>query len=64
MWMGAPQTEIQRMLPHPHGDRWETGGMQEARWTRKEDWPQIVEVHMKRMNSVSQEAYIFQYIDC
>ena len=29
------------------GDCWGAGGMQEARWIRKQDWPQTAEVHMK-----------------
>ena len=35
------------------------GRMQEARRTKKQDSPQIDEVHMKGMNSVSPEACIF-----
>ena len=30
----------------------------------KQDWPQIAEVHMKEMNSVSPEACIFPYKEC
>ena len=41
MWMRAPQTAIPADTPNPHGDCWEAGGMQEAWWTRKWDWPQI-----------------------
>ena len=63
MWMRAPQTVIQQMLPSPvrHGDHWGTVRMQEARSTRKEDWSQISEVHTKGTNSVSPEAYTFPY---
>ena len=39
-------------------------GMQETRETRKQDWPQIAEVHMKGMDSVSQGACIFPYTEC
>ena len=49
---------------HSHSDCWGVGGMQEARWTRKQDWPQTAEVHVKGMNSVSPEACIFPYIEC
>ena len=63
MWMRAPKTVIQQMLPSParHGDHWETVRMQEVRPTRKQGWPQIPEVHTKGTNSVSPEAYIFPY---
>ena len=33
--------------------------MQEARETRKRDWPQTAEMHLKGMNSVSRDACIF-----
>ena len=52
------------------GDCRGTGGMQEPafchplRWRRKLDWPQITEVHMKGMNSVSPESRIFAYREC
>ena len=49
MWMGAPQIEIQRMLPHSHGDCWKAGGMQEARWTRKQDRPQIAVEQLQKL---------------
>ena len=39
-------------------------GMQETRETRKQDWPQIAEVHMKGMDSVSQGVYTFPYTEC
>ena len=51
-----------------HGDCWGAGGTQGAaighsrhylRWTRKQDLAQIAAVHMKAMNSVSPEAWIF-----
>ena len=69
MWMMAPQTGIQWMLlaATRHGDCWGAGEMQEAaichslRWTRKQDWPQISEIHIRGMNSVSPEAYIFPH---
>ena len=56
-----------------HGDCWGPGGTQGGaignshhylRWTRKQDLAQIAEVHMKAMNSVSPEAWIFPYIQC
>ena len=56
-----------------HGDYWGPGGTQGAaighschylRWPRKQDLAQIAEVHMKAMNSVSPEAWIFPYIQC
>ena len=61
MWIWAPQLQPSNAAT-PHGDSWEARGMQEARWARKQDWPQIAEVHMKRMNSVSSETTIFPYI--
>ena len=36
-WMRAPKTVIQRMLPPLMGDCWRAGGMQEARWKKKQD---------------------------
>ena len=66
MWMKAPQIVIQRMLlpaANP-GDCWRAGVMQEARWTRKQDWPQIAEVRVKWINSVSPEACIFPHTEC
>ena len=67
------------MVIHPpwwstrHGDCWGAGGAQGAaichschclRWTRRQDLAQIAEVHMKTMNSVSPEAWIFPYRQC
>ena len=49
---------------HSNGDCWGAGGMQEAKWTRKQDWPQVAEVHMTGMNSVIPETCIFPYIEC
>ena len=45
-----------------NSDCWGAGEMQEARWTRKQDWPQRAEVCMKGMNSASLEACIFPYL--
>jgi len=47
-----------------NSDRRGAGGMQEARRTMKQEWPQIAEVHMKGMNLVSPEACIFPYLEC
>ena len=44
------------MLPPPMGIAEELGEMQEARGTRKQDWPQIVEVYMKGMTSAQRLA--------
>ena len=41
---------------HPPWWLLRTWGMQEARWTRKQDWAQATEVLVKGMNSVSPEA--------
>ena len=41
-------------------DCWGAGAMQEARWTKKQDWPQIAEVYMKGMNTVSPETWLFR----
>ena len=68
MWLRALKTAIQGMLALPlptptppplHSDFWGAGGKQAAKWTRKQDWPQIAEVHVKGVNSVSLEACIF-----
>ena len=48
---------------YPHSDCWGAGGIQKARWARKQDWPKIAEVHMKGMSSVSPEAFIFPDIE-
>jgi len=40
------------------------GGMREAGQTRKQDWPQIAEMCMKGLNSVSPEAGIFPCLIC
>ena len=58
--MRAPQLQPSSAAT-PHGDCWEARGMQEARRTRKQDWPQTAEVHM-RMSSVSPETPISPYI--
>ena len=59
MWRRAPQTGIQRMLPSPPHDCWGAGKMQETKWAKKQDWPQIAEEPMKGMHSVSPEACTF-----
>ena len=61
IWMRAPQLQPSSAAT-PHGDCWEARGMQEARRTRKQDWPQMAEVHMRRMSSVSPETPISPYI--
>ena len=63
LWMRAPKTWIQGMLPLPVVTAEKLEGMQEKRWTRKRDWPQIAEVHMKGMTLVSTEDCIFPYIE-
>ena len=61
IWMWAPQLQSSSAAT-PRSDCWEAGGRQEARWARKQDWPQIANMHMKRMSSVSPETTIFPYI--
>ena len=63
MWMRAPKTAIQWMLPPPQWC-WGAGEMQEARGTSKQDWPQIAEEPMQGMDSVSPEACIFPHTEC
>ena len=48
----------------PNSDHRGAGGMQEARWTMKQDWPWRAEVPKTGMNSVSPEACIFPYTEC
>ena len=52
-WLRVLKTAIQRVLPSPNSDCWGAEGMQEARWTRKEEGLQTAEVHIKGGNSVS-----------
>ena len=44
MWWGLPKLRSSRCCL-PYGDCWGAGGMQEARWTRKQGQPQTAEVH-------------------
>ena len=60
MWIRAPQTEIQQMLPTPMIAE----ALGECKKQGEQDCPQIAEVHMKGMNSVSPEACIFPYTEC
>ena len=39
------------------------GECKKQQCARKQGWPQIAEVHMKGMNSVSPKAYIFPYLE-
>ena len=43
--------------PPPKQDCRGAGGMQEARWTRKQDWLQTAEVHLRGRNSISPGAW-------
>ena len=54
--MSALKTAIQGMLPPLMAIAEEGGGMQEARRTRKQDWPQKAEGCVRGMNAVSPEA--------
>ena len=45
----------------PHGDCWGARWVQEARGTKKQDWPQIAEVQMKGMNSVSPGLHLLTH---
>ena len=58
MWIRAPKTVIQGMLP-PTMVCWGAGGCKKQ---GEQDWPQMDEVHMKGMNLVSTEACILPYL--
>ena len=47
---GLPKLWFSKCCQPLQGDCWGAGGMQEARWTRNQDWPLIAEVHVKGMN--------------
>ena len=70
MWMRAPKTVIEGMLPPPAWWLLRSWGMQSAaicrsiRWTGNQGWPQMAELYVEGMNPVSPEACIFPEAEC
>ena len=62
--MRVPQTAIHQMLPHPTVNAEDLGERKKQSEQGNRIGPQKAEVHMKGMNSVSSEAFIFPYTEC